>query len=565
MRVRFRCNDIDTEVEAADGESLLSVLRERLGIVSVKDGCAPQGQCGCCTVLVDGEPRVACVTPAVRVEGRSVTTVEGLTPDVRDGLAASFTASGGSQCGFCTPGIVMRACGARVRDLDRALAAHLCRCTGWRSIYDAIRAADPIEAHVGAGRDLVAAARRAELEGGVAQLVRPDVPLGGAPFADDTAPRDALVAVPLPPGSVADAMDAHGIQWVVGSSLLEARTAAGKVQGRRTTVEERPPLFDRVPACPPGGVQLATSWVEPAYLEPDASWCEPGGVPASPVANGGAFGGKSSSHAPEAARELADRLGHPVRVVYSREDVVRLGPKRPPIAANAVWREGVIHIDGVVARGGAAAFTRDWPTAYACGVVAHWTEVDVNGPPVGTDARATGLAELAILVEGAIDAAGIDRTTLTDDPALLDVCVRAPSGASAGARVHTDAATGAIDRIEVRVAGGDPLDEIVLRSYTLGAAHMALGWVCTESLTVDPATGDVHDLTIRSFGIVRAKAMPPVEITVVPDAREPLAGSSDAVFGAVAAATWNALTRAEGTRPDTFPARQTRAARRLRR
>jgi len=141
LRVRFRCNDVETDVEAVEGESLLSVLRERLGIVSVKDGCAPQGQCGCCTVLVDGEPRVACVTPAVRVEGRSVTTVEGLAPDVRAALAASFVASGGSQCGFCTPGIVMRACGARVRDLDRALAAHLCRCTGWRTIYDAIRAA----------------------------------------------------------------------------------------------------------------------------------------------------------------------------------------------------------------------------------------------------------------------------------------------------------------------------------------------------------------------------------------------------------------------------------------
>jgi aerobic-type carbon monoxide dehydrogenase small subunit (CoxS/CutS family) len=560
LRVRFRCNGVDTSVEAAEGESLLSVLRERLGIVSVKDGCAPQGQCGCCTVLVDGEPRVACVTPAVRIEGRSVTTVEGLTPEVRDGLAASFVGSGGSQCGFCTPGIVMRACGVRARDLDRALAAHLCRCTGWRTIYDAIRGDTPIDAE----RDLGAAARRAELEGGVAQIVRADVPLGGAPFADDTAPRDALVAVPLPPGSSADAVEADGLRWVVGPSLLEARTATGKVQGRRTTAEERPPLFERLPGCPPGGVRLATSWVEPAYLEPDASWCEPGGVPASPVANGGAFGGKLSSRAPSAARELADRLGRPVRVVYAREDVVRLGPKRPPIAACAVWREGTVHIEGVVANGGAAAFTREWPTPYRCGVVAEWSEVSVNGPPVGTDARATGLAELAILVDGAIDAAGIDRATLTDDPALLDVCVRVPSGASAGARVHTDVA-GAIERIEVRVAAGDPLDEIVLRSYALGAAHMALGWVCTESLTVDPGTGEVHDLTIRSFGIVRARDMPPVDISVVTDAREPLAGSSDAVFAAVAAATWNALTRAEGTRPDTFPARQTRAARRLRR
>lgn len=561
MRVRFVCNAAETQVDTAEGESLLSVLRERLGLVSVKDGCAPQGQCGCCTVLVDGEPRVACVTPVARVAGRSVTTVEGLEAETRDLLAASFVESGGSQCGFCTPGIVMRACGERARDLDRALAAHLCRCTGWRTVYDAIRGVGT----AGCARDLEAAARRAELEGGVAQVVRADVPLGGAPFADDTAPRDALVAVPLPPGSVVDVVEAAGMQWVVGPSLIEARAAAGKIQGRRTTAEERPPLLDGLPACPQAGVRLATSWVEPAYLEPDASWCEPGGVPASPFANGGAFGGKLDSRAPRAARELADRLERPVRVVYSREDVVRLGPKRPPVAATAVWRDGVIHVDGLVARGGLEAFAREWASPYTCEVAANWREIDVVGPPVGIDARASGLAELAILVEGALDAAGVDRALLTDDPALLDVCVRAQSGASAGARVHIDPATGALDRIEVRVAAGDPLDEIVLRSYATGAAHMALGWVCTESLTVDPATGEVHDLTIRSFGIVRAKDMPPVDITVVADARVPLAGSSDAVFAAVAAATWNALARAEGVRPDTFPARQTRAARRLRR
>ena len=87
----------------------------------------------------------------------------------------------------------------------------------------------------------------------------------------------------------------------------------------------------------------------------------------------------------------------------------------------------------------------------------------------------------------------------------------------------------------------------------------------TESLTVDPATGEVHDLTIRSFGIIRPKDMPPVDIVLIADDREPLAGSSDAVFAAVAAATWNALARVEGTRPDTFPARETRASRLLRR
>jgi CO/xanthine dehydrogenase Mo-binding subunit len=198
-------------------------------------------------------------------------------------------------------------------------------------------------------------------------------------------------------------------------------------------------------------------------------------------------------------------------------------------------------------------------------VSTRWREVDVVGPPVGSTLRGAGLAEHALLVEGALEAAGVDRAALSDDPTRLDSCVLVPSGASAGARVHIDPDTGALERIEVRVAAGDSLDHAVLRSYAIGAAHMALGWVCTESLTVDPATGEVHDLTIRSFGILRAKDMPPVDVEVLEDAREPLAGSSDAVFAAVAAAAWNAISRAEGTRPDTFPTRQTRASRRLRR
>ena len=179
--------------------------------------------------------------------------------------------------------------------------------------------------------------------------------------------------------------------------------------------------------------------------------------------------------------------------------------------------------------------------------------------------RAYGLAEQAVLVEGALDAAGIDRRLFTDDDALLDTLVLSPSGARAGARVAFDDATGRLAGVEVRLAAGDPLDEVVLRSYALGAAHMALGWVLTESIAVDASTGEVHDLTIRSFGIIRARDMPLVTITILPDPAPPRARSSDAVFAAVAAATWNALARVEGARPDTFPARDTRASRLLRR
>src|SRR3954447_3571603 len=154
---------------ADDGASLLEVLRDRLGLRAVKDGCSPQGQCGCCTVLVDGAPRVACVTPVRRMDGRAVTSIDGLERGPR--WADVFCAPGASQCGFCTPGIVvrldaLRAAGAGAADVDkveRALLAHLCRCTGWRTILDAWRVLD--ELHDGT-RDLDAAATRAALEGG---------------------------------------------------------------------------------------------------------------------------------------------------------------------------------------------------------------------------------------------------------------------------------------------------------------------------------------------------------------------------------------------------------------
>src|SRR5262245_56518429 len=182
-RVTFTCDGTPVDVVPVPGASLLDVLREDLGVTSVKDGCAPQGQCGCCTVLVDGDPRVACVTPATRVAGRAVTTVEGLPAVAREALVGALAGTGGSQCGFCTPGIVVRLAALRAKgrsqrvDVDRALAAHLCRCTGWQTIYEAVvrPAGDGIEE----GRDVAAAEQRATLEGGAHQAVGPMVVCGG--------------------------------------------------------------------------------------------------------------------------------------------------------------------------------------------------------------------------------------------------------------------------------------------------------------------------------------------------------------------------------------------------
>jgi aerobic-type carbon monoxide dehydrogenase small subunit (CoxS/CutS family) len=577
-RVAFVCNGTAVELDVGPGESLLMVLRERLGITSVKDGCAPQGQCGCCTVLVDGAARVSCVTPVGRVAGRSVTTVEGMDAGTRAKLATAFVETGGSQCGFCTPGIVMRVAplleaGIPSRaTLDRALAAHLCRCTGWQSVYTAVaQAAAEIESRppsATGGRSPSDAALRAQLEGGGPQRVSAEVPLGSGGFADDGAPRDAWVAVPGHGGGAG--VDAAGLRWIVAESLPAARELAASVQGRRTTALDRPPL--PLPPRPVGGVRLATSWCEPAYLEPDASWCDPGGEPAVVLANGGAFGAKLTSPAPQAARELADQLGRPVRVVFSREDVVRRGPKRPPMAATAVLDGNTLRVEGTVVGERAAfetAFESNGPLPYRIASRSVWRTAVVPGPPVSAALRAVGIAERAVLLEGALDAAGAARTELLiDDRAqsvLLDTCVVIPGDAMAGARVHFDPATGTLVRVEVRVAAGDPLDEIVLRSYCVGAAHMALGWVLTESVAVDEETGEVLDLTIRSFGVIRAKDTPPIEITIVDDQAAPRPRASDAVFAAVAAATWNAVSAVEGARPETFPASETRAARRLRR
>jgi xanthine dehydrogenase molybdenum-binding subunit len=127
---------------------LLAALREELDITSPKDGCSPSGQCGCCTVFVDGKATVACQYDLAKVEGRSVVTLEGVADDERQRFADAFAACGGLQCGFCIPGIVMRA-KAQIDKKGSALTreamaphlgAHLCRCTGYVKILDAIEA-----------------------------------------------------------------------------------------------------------------------------------------------------------------------------------------------------------------------------------------------------------------------------------------------------------------------------------------------------------------------------------------------------------------------------------------
>jgi aldehyde oxidoreductase len=124
---------------------LLSALREELDVTSPKDGCSPSGHCGCCTVLLDGKAIISCAVPLTRVAGKSVTTLEGFDPGERERFSRAFAASGALQCGFCTPGIVVRLKalldkkGSELTrdDAARHLGANLCRCTGYTKILDA--------------------------------------------------------------------------------------------------------------------------------------------------------------------------------------------------------------------------------------------------------------------------------------------------------------------------------------------------------------------------------------------------------------------------------------------
>jgi carbon-monoxide dehydrogenase small subunit len=165
--LRLLVNGDTHEVACAPNETLLEVLRYRLALTGTKQGC-DKGDCGACTVLVDGRPTLACLTLALLCEGKNIWTVEGLAdPEGLHPVQAAFTRHGAAQCGFCTPGMLMSAVhfveGYRDEtppehdEIDLALSGNLCRCTGYTKILEAVadatvevvarkKAAEPAEA-----------------------------------------------------------------------------------------------------------------------------------------------------------------------------------------------------------------------------------------------------------------------------------------------------------------------------------------------------------------------------------------------------------------------------------
>ena len=139
--MRFTLNGTDVDVDAHPMRRLLDVLREDCGLTGTKEGCG-EGECGACTVLIDGDAVVSCLVPFTQVDGRTVETIEGAQAQV---LQRAFMDHIGAQCGICTPGMILAAMSLRAdptrKQMQEALAGNLCRCTGYEAIFRAIRAA----------------------------------------------------------------------------------------------------------------------------------------------------------------------------------------------------------------------------------------------------------------------------------------------------------------------------------------------------------------------------------------------------------------------------------------
>ncbi|MCU0303861.1 MAG: selenium-dependent xanthine dehydrogenase [Thermoanaerobaculales bacterium] len=521
--VAFILNGRAVVVDHDEGEHLLEVLRERLGITSPKDGCAPQGTCGCCTILLDGRPALACLLDPARVAGREVTTLEGLPEARRELLAASFVSAGAVQCGFCTPGIAVRASHLVDRGLAtdrdrvrRALAGHLCRCTGYHRIVDAIGLAGsggpsdpPLKRH-GVGSSSPRYRGREQVLGEtdfVADLRVEGMLHGALALAEH--PRARILAIDASaaeaaPGvvRVLTAADVpgdrrHGLivrDWpllvaagettryigdvlavVVADTQHRARAAA-KLVGVSYEVLE--PVTDpelaldpTAPAVHEGGNLLEvcgyrrgdvasalaasahtveatfrTQRVEHAFLEPEAALAVPVGdgltvysqgqgvhddqrqiaailgveterVRVELVPNGGAFGGKEDLSVQGHAALAANLLGRPVRVVLTREQSLRIHPKRHPLTLR--YRAGcdaegrltavearIVGDTGAYASVGAKVLER--AAGHACGpyrvpsVDVEARTVYTNNPPCGA-MRGFGANQAAFAIEGVLD------------------------------------------------------------------------------------------------------------------------------------------------------------------
>jgi aerobic carbon-monoxide dehydrogenase small subunit len=148
LNLHFIVNEKEVTIDAAADKRVVDLLREDMGLTGTKEGCG-SGECGVCTILVDGDSRLSCLMVAAQLEGKKITTIEGLAKeDAPHPLQKAFVEHGAVQCGFCTPGMILSAAallGGNSRpsreEIRTGLSGNLCRCTGYQKIVDAVEAA----------------------------------------------------------------------------------------------------------------------------------------------------------------------------------------------------------------------------------------------------------------------------------------------------------------------------------------------------------------------------------------------------------------------------------------
>ncbi len=545
--VSFTLNGRPTTATYEDGMHFLEVLREECGVTSPKDGCAPQGYCGCCAILVNDRPVLACLRRPDQMAGTQVTTLEGIAEAKRRVLAQAFVAEGAIQCGYCIPGIVARASAllddGRARDPEavrKALDGHLCRCTGYSRIVDAIRTAGDAWAeqrdveHDGPRRvdffgerfglsRTSGPGRAAGVGGWSARYRGTDHALGAKPYIADMRvagmvhgavvlsehPRAVVEAIdPAPalrlPGVVRVLMapDVPGARYtglivpdwptfvdvgettrcvgdvlalVVADTQFHARAAAQAVAVRYTVLAPvGDPAAALAPTAPPihpngnlletcgfrrGDVDAAlaaaahvidetftTQRIEHAFLEPEACLAVPNGagltvytqgqgvhddqrqvaavlgedpaaIAVELVTNGGAFGGKEDLSVQAHTALAARLLDRPVRIVLTREQSIRMHPKRHPITLHytvgadaegrlTAVRARIVGDTGAYASVGAKVLER--AAGHSCGpyrvpnVDIEAKTVYTNNPPSGA-MRGFGANQAAFAIEGVMD------------------------------------------------------------------------------------------------------------------------------------------------------------------
>jgi xanthine dehydrogenase molybdenum-binding subunit len=538
MLIDFELNGTRHRLDVRDDEPFLETLRERCGIRSLKSGCSPEGRCGCCLALVNGVPKTTCAMSPAFANGKHILTLEGLDDAERDEIAAAFTAAAGLQCGFCIPGIALRAKALTDEDpsptreaIAHALDTHLCRCTGYVKIIDAIE----LLAESKRGGHIPAPCTDGRVGQPLARLGSADTALGLKPFVDDTVLPGLLHgAVTLSPHArarvlgidttralalpgvrcVATAADVPAERWngliyndwpafvavgeevrCVGDVLaavaaVDRHTARAAAALIHVTYEVLTPTLDPATSLASGARQVnpqhanllgrtaiqrgdvdaalaasshvvSGSWttqrIEHLFLEPESAVAEPapgGGLRMRTqgqgifddrrqvarmlgiapekifielVPNGGAFGGKEDMTIQAQTALLAHLTGAPVKLTLSREESIRMHPKRHPMTLDytvgcdaegrlTAVKARIVGDSGAYASVGAKVLER--AAGHGCGAY-KVPNVDIealaaytNNPPCGA-MRGFGVNQAHFALEACLDGlaqkAGLDR------------------------------------------------------------------------------------------------------------------------------------------------------------